>query len=128
MGFFVFMFIMCIFIPAIMILFGALFKKRAPGKINMLFGYRTARSMKSEESWEFAHRKLGRIWLILGIITLVVSAAVMLFAAGGDKDEVGRTGTALIYGELAVMLLSIIPVEAALRKNFDKDGKRKTLQ
>lgn len=46
MGFWFFMLAMNLIIPLSMIFLGKYFSKHAPGQINMLFGYRTARSMK----------------------------------------------------------------------------------
>ncbi len=33
-----------------------LFSQRRPRQVNSMFGYRTARSMKNEDTWKFAHR------------------------------------------------------------------------
>lgn len=48
--------------PLLMIIFGAIFRKAAPKKINSLYGYRTTMSMKNRDTWEFAHHYFGRIW------------------------------------------------------------------
>ena len=63
-------------IPIIMILFGIITIKKAPKNINYIFGYRTTRSMKSEDTWQFAHELCGRLWWKIGLITLVLSAIV----------------------------------------------------
>lgn len=78
MGFWIYMLLMCLLIPAIMLLFGIRFSKRAPKDINYIFGYRTSRSMKSKESWEFAHKYIGRIWFICGLVLLPLSVIPML--------------------------------------------------
>lgn len=46
MGFWIFMLVMNLLIPATMAGFGRAFLKKAPGKINYAFGYRTSMSMK----------------------------------------------------------------------------------
>ena len=46
MGFWLFMLAMGLLFPAIMIMFGAVFAKTAPKKINYIFGYRTARYIR----------------------------------------------------------------------------------
>ena len=61
MGFWIFMLIMVLLIPLMMIGFGRLFLKKAPGTINAAFGYRTSMSMKNKDTWEFAHRYCGRL-------------------------------------------------------------------
>ncbi len=67
MGFWIYMFIMDLLIPIVMILLGRAFLKKAPKEINCVFGYRTSMSMKNKDTWEFAHRYCGKIWVICGL-------------------------------------------------------------
>lgn len=55
MGFWIFMLAMDLILPLSMVFLGRYFVRHAPGNINMLFGYRTARSMKNQDTWQFAH-------------------------------------------------------------------------
>ena len=61
MGFWIYMLLMALLIPALMILFGRLFLNNAPRNINFAFGYRTRRSMMNMETWRFAHAYIGRL-------------------------------------------------------------------
>ncbi len=122
MGFWIYMLVMALLIPSVMIGFGAYFKNHPPKEINCIFGYRTARSMKSKETWDFAHRHFGRLWVTFGWILLPISTVVMLFALGKDKDTVGIFGAVVCLTQVAVIILSIIPTEIALKKNFDENG------
>ena len=124
MGFWIFMLAMTLLIPGVMIGFGGYFKNHPPKEINYIFGYRTARSMKSKETWDFAHRHFGRLWVTYGWILLPISAAVMVLAFGRDKDMVGTFGAAVCLAQVLVIILSIIPTEMALKKNFDENGKK----
>lgn len=56
MGFWVFMTSMELLLPLIMVGLGNYFLKGGPRQVNSMFGYRTARSMKNEDTWKFAHR------------------------------------------------------------------------
>mgnify|MGYP004538272903 CR=1 FL=1 len=125
MGFWLFMLAMNLILPVSMIFFGKYFSKQAPEKINMLFGYRTTRSTKNEDTWRFAHSVFGRIWYRTGLILLPVTLAAMLLVFGRDKDMVGTVGSIVCLVQLPVMLYAILPTERALKKNFDEDGKRK---
>lgn len=116
---------MDLLIPLIMTGFGWYFSARAPRKINPVFGYRTAMSMKNQDTWEFAHRHSGRIWKICGLILLPVTVVPMLFVIGGDEGTVGTVGGIVCGVQLAVLIGSIFPTERALRKNFDKEGNRR---
>ena len=46
----------------------------------------------------------------------------MLFFLGRGKDAVGFAGTALEMAQLVLVIGSIIPVERALKRNFDDSG------
>ncbi len=121
MGFWVFMFIMDILIPLVMIVGGKLMAK-VPKKINYFYGYRTAMSMKNQDTWTFAHQHCGRNWFRVGLALLPLSVIVMLLLIGQDTDTVGLAGGVLCGVQALVLILSIIPTEKALRRKFDKDG------
>lgn len=107
-------------IPAIMILSGAYFSKRSPKKINMLIGYRTALSMKNRDTWETAHKIIGKCWLAEGLILLPVSIIpAILF----PKSETALI--AVMFTQLPVMLSGVIYTEIKLHRIFYKDGNRK---
>lgn len=123
MGFWIFMLVTDLLIPVTMIGFGRYFMRRAPKDINPLFGYRTTMSMRSRDTWEFAHRFCGRLWYVWGLILLPVSAAVLLLVPGKSQDCIGTAGGILCMVQLAAMMGAILPTEIALRKHFGKDGK-----
>ena len=125
MGFWFFMLAMNLIIPLSMIFLGKYFSKRAPGQINMLFGYRTARSMKNQDTWQFAHHHFGKTWYVCGLVFTPLSVLGMLLVLGKDENAVGIAGTVLCTIQLLPLLASIIPTERALRKTFDKDGNRR---
>ena len=125
MGFWFFMLIMNLLIPIIMLAFGIYSSKNAPKEINNLFGYRTNMSMKNNDTWAFAHNYCGKVWTKVGWIMLPASIVIMLFSLGKKSDTAALFGGALIMIQLAVLILSIIPTEKALKRTFDKDGKRR---
>ena len=43
---------------------------QTPKKINHIYGYRTAMSMKSNETWVFAHPYFGKWWFTIGLFLL----------------------------------------------------------
>lgn len=119
------MLVMELLFPAIMIGVGKTFQRAAPKDINPVYGYRTTMSMKNRDTWEFAHRHCGRLWVKLGLILLPVNLIPMLLVLWQSEDVVGNVGTVLCVINLAVIIASIFPTEAALKKNFDQDGNRK---
>ena len=115
-----------LFVPLIMLVFGIVFLKKSPNKINPVYGYRSRRSMKSPEAWKFAHFLCGKIWLYAGIVMLSLTILAMLLVLNKSQDTIGLVGTITLYVQLAVIVLSIIPVEIALKRNFDENGNRKS--
>ena len=122
MGFWIFMLCFTVLIPLIMIIFGKVFSKTAPKNINYLFGYRTNRSMKSQETWNFAHKVIGKIWWIWGIVILIVSVVVLILFVGADNDTIGNASCIIIFAQLIFLFITIFFVERKLKKNFDDDG------
>ena len=80
MAFWLFLTAMDLLIPAIMVGIGARFLKHPPKTINALYGYRTARSMKNQETWNFAHETCGKLWVRLGKLSFLPAPA------GGRAD------------------------------------------
>lgn len=122
MGFWFFMLVMDLLIPATMIGFGRYFLKNAPREINPVFGYRTSRSMKNRDTWEFAHRLCGKIWYRAGWTLIPISVIPMMFVMGKDADTVGTLGGILSVVQMVLLVGSIVPVEWGLKKAFDKNG------
>lgn len=125
MGYWIFMLVMVLLMPLVMLLTGRAFSKKAPKTINSLYGYRTAMSMKNQDTWQFAHRYFGRLWYRCGLVLTPVTVAVMCLALGKGEDTVSWLGSALCIVQLVVLLASIAPTERALRRTFDKDGNRR---
>lgn len=115
---FVFLLVMNSLIPVTMIIFGILWKSHPPKSINWAYGYRTSMSMKNNETWKFAHAHNAKIWRWVGIIWLIISIVVMFLF----KDNYEVISIRITFIGLAIMILSLIPTEMALRKRFDKNG------
>ena len=90
-------------IPGCMIGFGRHFRDHPPGEINSSFGYRSARSMRNRETWDFAHAYSGRFWYRAGRPMLAVTLVWMhggavwhpidRLAAGSSSGGHSRHGT-----------------------------------
>ena len=124
-GFTYFMLAMNLLIPLTMILFGKIFIDNPPKNINHLFGYRTSMSMKNHETWEFAHKYCGKLWLKCGLILLPLSVIPIVFVSGKNIDTVGIAGGVVCCFQIIILMATLVPVEKALIKNFDKNGNRK---
>lgn len=116
MGFWIFMLVCCTMIPAMMIVIGRWFMQGGPKERNMLFGYRTKRSMQSPEMWVFAHHYCGKLWLRLGLILLPI--LTMTFIDGRSDDVIGTSGLVLVTIQILAMIVTIPATEHALKKQF----------
>jgi uncharacterized membrane protein len=108
-------------IPIIMVIFGLILKFKPPSKINGFYGYRTTRSMKSQNAWDYAQRRIGALWLYIGVILYIAIAISMLFSPASKEY------LSLIHGGIGMIALLIgIPfVEKELKEKFDKNGNLK---
>ena len=120
MGFWIYMTCIALLIPITIMGFGAYFIKTAPKNINYVFGYRTSRSMKNENTWKFAHNYCGKIWFKCGIIETAVSLIIMLCVLGKSTDIIGYVGAGCTALPIITMIVSVFMTEQALKKNFDK--------
>ena len=125
MAFWIFMLIMNMLLPLTMIGFGSYFKRSAPGKINHIFGYRTSRSMKNQDTWDYAHHYIGSQWVLIGWILLIISVVLMLFFIGKDDDAVGLIGGCLEAAQIIPMIGTVMATERELKRVFDEEGKRR---
>lgn len=120
--FWLFMLAMALLIPGCMILLGRSFAKSPPGEINGGYGYRTARSMRNPQTWEFAQRYSGRFWVRAGRPVLAVSLVWMALLFGQEVGTVGNSGL-ILTGLQMVPFLAVIPAtERALKLEFDDFG------
>ena len=118
--------LMCdLLIPIIMLGFGRIMCKSAPQNINYIFGYRTSRSMKNDDTWQFAHEHCGRLWWKIGLIMLIPTILVHIPFYNSNENTIGLLASIIMTVQVAVLLLSIIPTEIALKKTFNDDGTRK---
>ena len=81
-AFWIFVLAMDLLIPGVMIGFGKAFMKNPPREINPGFGYRTPRSSKNQDTWDFAQREMGAVWYKWGKILLIPSVLPLLLVLG----------------------------------------------
>lgn len=120
LGFLLFMIAVVFIIPLTMLIYGYIWKKRPPAKINSTHGYRTRRSMFNKRTWDFAHKLCSKVWIRFGWWTTVFTAIVVvpLLESCANVNRIG------VFGGIAV-LLQMIPfvatlpiIERALKREF----------
>ena len=125
MGFRIFMLIVVLLIPLTMLLFGWLFFRRTPKEINYVFGYRTKRSMRNEETWKFANQYLGKVWYLCGLLSAPLSVIAMTIVFEKGTETMSTVGFIITMIQTIPLVGAMISTEIALKKNFDENGRGK---
>lgn len=115
------MFLCNLLIPVIMLVSGYFMYKHPP-KINRARGFRTTRSMKSEETWLFANTLCGKLWLKVSVPVLFISVIAQLPFIHADKDTFGNLTLIIEMVQIMIMLILVFIVEKKLKANFDDEG------
>ncbi len=89
-----------------------------------LSGYRTTRSMKNNDTFQFAQKLFGFWWYRLGIIIIFPSIISMFFVINKSEGSISLFGTMVVVFQCIFMMIPYIPIEKELKKHFDKDGNR----
>ena len=103
---------------AILLAASLILKVFPPKKINMLYGYRTRRSMKNQETWNTGNQIAAAALLIFSVIQLAFGLGSFLILP--EADAIDWTVGFMILG----LIVMIIMIELRLKKLFDKDGNR----
>lgn len=125
MWFWWFMLISDLALPLIMMIAGWMMWKHCPKKINGIYGYRTKRSRMNQETWKFAHEYCGRLWWKTGLIMLVPTILIFIPLIHSSEETIGMIGLIPCILQCAVMIVSIILTELALKRTFTDEGIRK---
>ena len=126
MAFWLFLTAMDLLIPAIMVGIGTRFLKHPPGTINAWYGYRTARSMKNQETWDFAHETCGKLWVRLGKLSFLPALLAAALTFGRGIETVSVVSVVVVTIQTLALIGSIFPVERALKRNFDDSGRKRS--
>jgi uncharacterized membrane protein len=81
---------------------------------NYWLGYRTPRSMKSPDHWQFANQRMARYAMAIGVVSVLTGIVCWYYKA--DSIYV-------MLFTLSLLLATIIEIEIALYK-FDRREKR----
>ena len=91
--------------------------------INYIFGYRTTRSMKNENTWVYANTLSGKLLAFGSLAFIVLDVIFMLIML--KKSENLLSALLLPVGFAPILLyliVSIVIVELKLKSKFDKNG------
>ena len=103
----------------IVILAGLIWQQFPPKKINYLYGYRTQRSMKNQQTWDYANRIGPVMFIKTGSYLLLIS--VLAYWLSEPTEAILISGLTLVVGLIA----GVIACERKLEKRFDAEGNPK---
>lgn len=125
MGFWFLMYSLVIILPIATFILGFIFYYKVSKNMNAKICYKTELSNKNETTWEFAHKLLGKIWIICGASLFVVFSIPMLCVIKQSDTVIGILGSILASCTLFPLIFSFAPIEDILKDNFDSRGRRK---
>ena len=125
MWFWWFILICDLLVPTTMFVGGLVMCRHNPKSINSLLGYRTARSMKNMDTWQFAHRYCGSLWWKVGLASFVIAILFHLPFRYSGEDAIGILSLVVMAFQIITLIVPIFFTEKALQKNFDENGNRK---
>ena len=109
-----------ILLPAVLVLLsGFLWQRFPPKKINYLYGYRTQRSMRNQQTWDYANRIGPVMFIKTGIYLMIVDILAYWFM---------ETNTAIFFSVVAMvvgLIVGVIACEMKLAQHFDEKGNPK---
>ncbi len=114
-------------IPFGMIIVGNHYRKKAPRSMNKTVGYRTRRSMRSIETWLFAHKVWGKACRRAGAFLLflpILPPIVYIFLLENNSRSfaiISAFVIGLLVIEMIVYYSTIAHTERALKERFDSD-------
>ncbi len=103
---------MYLLLSPLLLLIAGIFKAYPPRKINHYYGYRTKRSMSSEQAWKMANDFSSTLLLLISIGLNVFQAACFLFLK--SQTAFLLTGIGITIGVVLIIPLTEIHV----RKNI----------
>ena len=105
-------------IGPLMLVISYIFAKYPPKKINDLYGYRTKRSMRNQNTWDFANRHSTHLMWKVSLLTCVVQAIGVILL---DEGVALLTATIVL---VTTLIYSVYLTEKALKNTFDNEGNR----
>ncbi len=104
--------------PSLLLMIFAWYYKAFPPKsINFIYGYRSRKSMRNQETWDFGNKIGAKMMFYAGMATLVVGTAAYFIS---PPWSLGISGFFLVVA----LFVGIFWCEQQLAHNFDKNGRR----
>lgn len=121
------MYLMLFIVPAILFIVGKIMKKKTPKQINRYVGYRTARSMASQEAWDYANARMVELSgkstlysLVIGVIGLI---ALIIANIPTDGVLYAVIVSAIMLVQAICVVIPTLTVERELKNEAYKNNR-----
>lgn len=98
----------------LMVVLSYIFKRFPPKTINHIYGYRTPRSMRSQEAWDCANLYCTHVFLIVSVLTCFVQ--LVTYSLMPSAQSIMWSSGFLVVGLIAVIPLTEVHLK---KKGFN---------
>ena len=106
----------CMAVPVIILVVALIAKVKPNPEINSTFGYRTRKSMSSQENWDKAQELMSKYLLIIGVVLTVVSLIAGLIIVNRFEMPVLAVAYTILTLVQVLAIIIVIPlVESQLK-------------
>lgn len=113
-----FYYVVSLLLPIIFLVLGIVFYKHPPKKINGSAGWRTESAMLNQESWNYANSYGGKCVSILGVVELIISAGIIIFAKKYNENIMAVIVFFLIIVQTLPLITVYKKVENKIKNHF----------
>ena len=107
-------------IASLGILLGGLSMKQISGSSgDYSMGFRTKRAMSGDNAWSFANKKCGILWIIIGVISFILTVSAIFIIR--NERTVSVVQTIILVFIIVSAIASAIMVEKQLKNKFDNN-------
>lgn len=104
---------MPLFAGILFLVIGIIFKFFPPKKRNIIYGYKTNSSMKSQEHWDFAQPFSAVKMMQTGVVLIIIGCVEMLF----NLTDLQKTIFGFLFFGLGTFFI-ILTTEKAIKNKF----------
>lgn len=110
-------------IPVTSFILRILFTVKPVTKINNLAGHCTKYSKLSQQTWDYAQRRMAKTYLIVVAVYTIISAIVniILFKHGIKVDKLWLVVGVIVLVQCTAPLIEYVLVENGLKRKFDQN-------
>ncbi len=110
-----------LFLPGgILALMGAFMLAMPPRHPTWWRGYRSPRSMRSQQAWEESNRLAGQLLVLAGFLAMNTALTCWFFT-----QQPGRAMCIVLLASACLVAAAVVITELDLARNFDREGRRR---